>query len=283
MTGTFKAACVQVNASDDMAANIETAVGFIREARDAGADFVAMPENVSFIGARPTESRDRALPESDHPALPAFSDAARDGGIWLLSGSLGIRAADGRVHNRTFLIDPRGDIAARYDKIHMFDVDLAGGEKYRESDNFQPGGRAVTTPLPWGTLGMTICYDMRFPYLYRTLAHHGANIFTVPSAFTKVTGEAHWHLLLRARAVENGSFVIAPAQCGTHAGGRKTFGHSLIVDPWGEVLADGGEEPGISIAEIDMARVADVRGMVPSLNHDRPFSGPGADSDTSAA
>ena len=264
MTAKFKAACVQVSAGDDMTANIETAVGFIREAGAAGADFVAMPEN-------------------EHPALPAFCGAARDAAVWLLGGSLGIRANDGRVLNRTFLVDPRGDIAARYDKIHMFDVDLAGGETYRESDNFQPGSRVVTTPLPWGTLGMTICYDMRFPYLYRTLAHHGADIFTAPAAFTKVTGEAHWHLLLRARAVENGSFVIAPAQCGVHPGGRRTFGHSLIVDPWGKVLADGGEEPGVSIAEIDMARVAEVRGMVPSLNHDRPYSDPGADSDTSAA
>lgn len=283
MSASFKAACVQVNASDDMAGNIKTAVGFIHEARAAGADFVSCPENVSFIGATTTESRDRALPESEHPALAAFSGAARETGIWLLGGSLGIRHDDGRVTNRSFLIGPEGEISARYDKIHMFNVDLKGGESYCESEIFQPGGCAVTAPLPWGKLGMTICYDMRFPYLYRALAHAGADIVTAPSAFTKPTGEAHWHVLLRARAIETGSFVIAPAQCGEHAGGRKTFGHSLIINPWGEILADSGVSPGVSLAEIDMERVAEARRMIPSLQHDRPFSGPDRESSSSAA
>jgi predicted amidohydrolase len=179
-----------------------------------------------------------------------------------------------RLANRSFLIDPAGQIKARYDKIHMFDVDLAGGESYRESATYRPGDRAVLANLPWGTLGMTICYDMRFPQLYRTLAQAGAMFITVPSAFTRPTGQAHWHVLLRARAIETGCFIIAPAQCGEHAEGRKTYGHSLIVSPWGEVLADGGEQVGISLVEIDATKVREARGMVPALDHDRAFAGP---------
>ena len=283
MNPTFKAACVQVNASDDMAANIEIACGFIRDAREAGADFIALPENVSFIGATPTAGRDRAMAQADHPALAAFQQQAVETGAWILGGTLGIKAADGRASNRSFLIDPAGNVTARYDKIHMFDVDLPSGETYRESENFVPGERSVCAQTPWGTLGMTVCYDMRFPHLYRELAGAGADLITVPAAFTRTTGQAHWHILLRARAIETGAFVIAPAQCGDHAGGRQTYGHSLIVDPWGKVLADAGTEPGFILADIDMARVAEVRAMVPSLQHDRDYSGPDGEQDTSAA
>lgn len=283
MSISFKAACVQVSASDDMAANIEVACGLIAEARAAGADFIALPENVSFIGASPTAGRERALPEGEHPALAAFQQQARKTGAWILGGSLGIRTADSRASNRSFLIDPAGNVTAKYSKIHMFDVDLPSGETYRESANFVPGERAVTVHTPWGRLGMTICYDMRFAQLYRDLAQAGAELITVPSAFTRTTGQAHWHILLRARAIETGAYIIAPAQCGEHAGGRQTYGHSLIVDPWGEVLADAGAEPGFVVADIDMARVAEVRAMVPSLRHDRNFSGPEGETDTSAA
>jgi predicted amidohydrolase len=215
---------------------------------------------------------------------------ARESGAWVLLGSLVIdpagepgSAGEERLANRSFLIDPNGAVAARYDKIHMFDIDLPGGESYRESNAYRPGAAAVTTATPWARLGMTVCYDARFPQLYRALAEAGAEILTVPSVFTVPTGRAHWHVLLRARAIENGCFVIAPAQWGDHAGGRKSYGHSLIVDPWGEVLADGGEGEGIVTARIDPARIAEARGMVPSLRHDRRFTSPAAPADSAAA
>jgi predicted amidohydrolase len=187
---------------------------------------------------------------------------------------MAVRADDGRMANRSLLFDPAGAIAGRYDKMHMFDVELAGGESYQESRSYRPGVLTELVRLPWGVLGMTICYDLRFPYLYRALAHAGADFLTIPSAFTRPTGAAHWHVLMRARAIETGCFVIAPAQCGTHAHNRKTYGHSLIVAPWGEVLADGGEDVGVSIAEIDTGRIAEARAQVPSLTHDREFPTP---------
>ena len=207
-----------------------------------------------------------------HPwqALPA----ARSG-AWLLIGSLAVRLDADTVVNRSILLAPDGAIAARYDKIHMFDVDLPGGESYRESKMFQPGDRAALVETPWGGVGMTICYDLRFAALYRALAQAGAGILTVPSAFTRVTGEAHWHVLLRARAIETGTFVVAPAQCGSHPGGRETYGHTLIVDPWGTVVAEGGDAPGIVHAEIDLGAVAKARARIPALGHDRNFAGPG--------
>jgi predicted amidohydrolase len=182
-----------------------------------------------------------------------------------------MKLSDTKIANRSFVLNPAGEIAAWYDKIHMFDVDLPNGESYRESKNYQPGDRAVVADLPWGKLGLSICYDLRFPYLYRALAHQGADFLCVPAAFTKVTGEAHWHSLLQARAIENTCFVFAPAQTGKHDDGRSTYGHSLIVDPWGEVLADGGTEVGYVTADIDMARVAEARDRVPSITHDRDF------------
>ncbi len=191
--------------------------------------------------------------------------------IWLLIGSLSIKLEPTKAANRSFLFDPQGRIAARYDKIHMFDVEIPDGQSYRESATFRPGEEAVTADLPWGKLGLSICYDMRFPYLYRSLAHAGASFLAVPAAFTEFTGRAHWHVLLRARAIETGCFVFAPAQCGTHVADRRTYGHSLVVAPWGEVLADAGEEPGVITAHIDPARVTEARRMVPALSHDKPL------------
>ena len=270
----FTAACVQVSAGPEIGPNLEAAAVAVRRARDAGADFIALPENVSLIVQGREKTLARVRPESDHPALPVFRDLAKETGAWLLVGSLGIALEDGRVANRSFVIDASGGIRARYDKIHMFDVDLPGGETYRESATFRPGERAVVAETPWGGLGLTICYDVRFAYLFRALAQSGAGIITAPAAFTVPTGRAHWHILLRARAIETGCFIIAPAQCGTHDEGRQTYGHSLIISPWGEILAEAGEDPEVITARIDMARVAECRSMLPALRHDRAFTGP---------
>ncbi len=276
MTGTFKAACVQVAAGRELAPNIDAAVRLGREARALGADFITYPENVTMIEPVGAEALKKALPESEHPAIPAFRALARETGAWILAGSLSIRAGEKKYANRSLLFDAGGNIVARYDKLHLFDVDLAGGERYRESERIAPGDRAVVAATPWGLLGMTICYDVRFPQLYRALAKAGAAMFTIPAAFTVQTGRAHWHILNRARAIECGAFVIAAAQCGTHAQGRRTFGHSLIVDPWGEMLAEGGENEGVIVAEIDPARSDEARRRIPALQHDRAFSGPAA-------
>jgi predicted amidohydrolase len=220
---------------------------------------------------------EKARPEAEHAMLAVFRELARETGAWLLLGSIVVREGDDeRLRNRSFLIAPDGAVAQRYDKIHMFDVALEGGESYRESAAFRPGERAALAQLPWGVLGMTVCYDLRFPQLYRSLAQAGARFLTIPSAFTVPTGRAHWHVLLRARAIENFCFVFAPAQCGEHAEGRRTYGHSLIVAPWGEILAEGGDEPGVILAEIDPAKADEARSAVPSLTHDRPFAPPGA-------
>lgn len=270
--GRVRAACIQVNAGTEIRPNLDAAGDLVRRARDAGAELIALPENVSMI----VQGRDKVLArvaaEDAHPAVPFFAGLARETGAWILAGTLGIRLDDGRVANRSLLFDGRGNLVARYDKIHMFDVDLAGGESYRESATFRPGERAVVAPTPWGGLGMTVCYDVRFAHLYRALAKAGASLLTVPAAFTVPTGRAHWHVLLRARAIETGCFVLAPAQTGTHDQGRKTFGHSLIVSPWGEIIADGGEEVGFITADLDLDAVAEARRMIPSLAHDRPFA-----------
>jgi predicted amidohydrolase len=273
MTG-FKAACVQLCSSDNVAENIATTSALIREARALGADFIATPENTTLMAADDGAKLAQSYSEDADPALPAFRKLAEELGAWLLIGSLAIKMSDSKTANRSFLIDPKGAIAARYDKIHLFDVDLPSGEKYRESNTVAGGSRAVTADLPWGKIGLSVCYDMRFPQLYRALAQSGAFLLTAPSAFTETTGKAHWHVLLRARAIENGAFVVAPAQGGTHANGRKTYGHSLIVSPWGEVLAEAGTEPGIIVADIDPELSADARARVPNLLHDRPFEAP---------
>jgi len=265
---------VQITSGRDPAANLAAASALVREARAAGAELIATPEVSNMMGLRRPEMAALARPEAEDLSVAGYRELAAETGAWLLVGSLVLRAAGDKLANRSLLIDPQGAIAGRYDKIHMFDVEIPDGQSYRESRAYQAGGRAVTAELPWGRLGMTVCYDMRFPYLYRALAKAGADFLTIPSAFTRFTGQAHWHLLLRARAIETGCFVIAPAQCGDHEGGRETYGHSLIVAPWGEVLSDGGAAPGITLAEIDPAKVGEARAMVPALDHDRPFSAP---------
>jgi predicted amidohydrolase len=267
----IRAACVQLNASDDVAANLRDASALIREAHGQGATFIATPENTNLMAAAKAAKLEKTFSEADDPSLPAYRALAEELGIWLLIGSLAIKVSDSKTANRSFLIAPDGAIAARYDKIHLYDVDLANGERYRESNTVAGGDRAVTADLPFGRIGLTVCYDLRFPQLYRALAHHGAFLLTVPAAFTEMTGKAHWHVLLRARAIENGAFVLAPAQCGTHPNGRRTYGHSLIVSPWGEILAEAGDAPGVVLADLDPARSAAARAQIPSLCHDRAF------------
>ena len=270
----FRAACVQLRSSDDPAENIRTASALIREARKAGADFIATPENTALMAPDGGAKLGLSRSEESDPALPALRALAEELGIWLLIGSLAIKVSDTQTANRSFLIDPCGRVAARYDKIFLFDVDLLSGEQYRESRTVAGGAAAVTADVPWGRIGLSVCYDLRFPQLYRALARAGAFAFTIPSAFTETTGKAHWHVLVRARAIENGAFVIAPAQGGLHANGRRTYGHSLIVSPWGEILAEGSTEPGIIVAEIDPEESAAARARIPNLRHDRAFTGP---------
>jgi len=232
---------------------------------------VQTPEMTNVLAANRTQLFSVAVDEDADVSLASLREVARKLGLYVHIGSLAIRTSPERAANRGFLIDPKGEIAARYDKIHMFDVDLEGGESYRESRTYRPGEQAVLADLPWGRLGVTICYDLRFPALYRALAEAGATMLTVPSAFTVQTGEAHWHVLNRARAIENGSFLFAAAQCGQHESRRETYGHSLIVDPWGRILAEGGVEPGVVMAEIDLGEVAKARSRIPSLQHGRRF------------
>ncbi len=272
MTKRFTVACVQITSGQDPAANLAATSAWVREARSAGANLIATPEVSNVMGLRRREMVALARPESEDPSVAGYRGLAAETGAWLLAGSLVLRGSEDKLVNRSLLIDPRGEIAARYDKIHMFDVEIPDGQSYRESRAYRAGGRAVTAELPWGRLGMTVCYDLRFPYLYRALAKAGADFLSIPSAFTRFTGQAHWHVLLRARAIETGCFVIAPAQCGDHEGGRETYGHSLIVAPWGQVLGDGGTAPGITLAEIDPAAVAKARAMIPALDHDRDFT-----------
>ncbi len=268
---SFRAACVQICSSDDPAENVRITSGLIREAAGKGAQFVGTPENTTLMAPDGGAKLEKSFTEERDPSLPKFRALAEELGIWLLIGSLAIRVSDAKTANRSYLIDPKGLIAARYDKIHLFDVDLPGGETYRESNTVAGGLRAVTAKTPWGTIGLSICYDIRFPQLYRAYGRAGCFLLTAPSAFTETTGKAHWHVLLRARAIENGAFVFAPAQGGTHANGRKTYGHSLIVSPWGEILAEAGTAPGIIVAEIDPALSANARAKIPSLRHDRDF------------
>ncbi|WP_135080268.1 carbon-nitrogen hydrolase family protein [Terasakiella sp. SH-1] len=267
----LKAAIVQVNASADMDENITTACEMVRDAAHQEAKFIAMPENVSMMEFGGKNVIAKSFAQDEHPALHAFRDLAIETKTWLLIGSLAIRLDNGKVANRSFLINEEGSITGRYDKIHLFDVDLPGGESYRESNTFDGGDQAVLAETPWGKIGMSICYDVRFPHLYRAYAQAGAKIMTVPAAFTKQTGEAHWKVLLRARAIENGCFIIAPGQCGSHKGERETYGHSLIIDPWGSVLAEGGNEPCVLTAELNLDDVEATRGKIPSLQHDQAY------------
>jgi predicted amidohydrolase len=268
---TFKAAMIQLRSGLTAAANVDAAVRLIEQAKAAGADYVQTPEMTNILAAKREQLFATVVEEEKDASLAAFRELARRLKLTIHVGSLAIKLTPERAANRGFLIDPTGEIAARYDKIHMFDVDLANGESYRESNNYKAGESAVVADLPWGRLGLTICYDLRFPALYRALAEAGASFLAIPSSFTKQTGEAHWHVLMRARAIENGCFVLAAAQGGKHENGRETFGHSLIVDPWGRVLAEGGTEPGVIMAEIDPAQVAAARGRIPSMQHGRRF------------
>ncbi|PLS23642.1 carbon-nitrogen hydrolase family protein [Neptunicoccus cionae] len=273
----MRAGLIQLNSSDDPVANLPRTQGLVAEAVEQGAQFVATPEVTNVLSTSRSHQKSVLQHEAQDQTLAALCKQAADLNIWLLIGSLGLLTndADGRFANRSFLIDPQGNIKARYDKIHMFDVQVTESETYRESDGYRPGETAVLAETPFGNIGMSICYDMRFPYLYRQLAKAGATILTAPAAFSPVTGAAHWHSLLRARAIENGCFVIAPAQTGAHSISRgkprSTYGHSLVVDPWGEVLLDAGEEEGAYLVDMDLEMVGDARKRVPSLDHDRPF------------
>jgi predicted amidohydrolase len=268
---TFKAAMIQMRSGLTPAGNIDAAAKLIGEAKAAGADYVQTPEMTNIMEVKRERLFATIVEEDADTSLATFRELARKLGLYVHVGSLAIKVAPDKAANRGFLIDPQGRVAARYDKIHMFDVDLGNGESYRESRSYRAGEQAVLSELPWGRLGLTVCYDLRFPALYRALAEAGASFLAIPSAFTQKTGEAHWHVLMRARAIENGCFVFAAAQGGTHENGRDTFGHSLIVDPWGKILAEGGTEPGVIMAEVDPTQVALARSRIPSLQHGRRF------------
>jgi len=268
---TFRAALVQMCAGRSVTRNVADALSLIAEAAAQKAGYIQTPECTTLMEVDPDRLMAETKPETDNEALAAFCAAASDRNIWLHIGSMAVKVGERRLANRSYLIAPNGEISARYDKIHMFDVDLGNGEVYSESVNYQAGSQAIVAPLPWGPLGLTICYDLRFPALHRTLAKAGALFIASPAAFTRITGEAHWHTLLRARAIETETFVFAAAQGGRHENGRETFGHSLIISPWGEVLAEAGTEPGVVAADIDIRRIDEVRSKIPSLTHDRAF------------
>ncbi len=270
---SFKAACVQLTSGPDVHANLKTATELIRDAAGAGADFIATPEVTNMLEPDKAAAREKAQVQEEDVTLAAFRGLAEETGAWILAGSLVIKKPDDdRLANRSFLIRPDGGIAAQYDKIHMFDVELQNGESHKESRAYAPGSEAVLADTGWGPFGLTICYDIRFAHLYQKLALAGAQVLTVPAAFTRTTGQAHWHVLLRSRAIENGAFVIAPAQCGQNTPKRQTYGHSLIIDPWGEVLADGGSEPGFVTAEIHPEEVAKRRQQLPNLKNIQDFT-----------
>src|SRR4051795_9391424 len=268
---SFTAAMVQMRTSLSPEASFKQAEGLVRQAVAQGADYVQTPEVSNLIQKNRKALFELLAPEEEDVSLKAYRDLARELKIHLHVGSLALRFSDEKAVNRSFLIAPDGNVLASYDKIHMFDIELPDGESYRESANYQPGETAVISDLPWGRVGLTICYDVRFPALYRALAESGAYFMTVPSAFTRKTGEAHWHVLLRARAIETGCFIFAAAQAGLHENKRETYGHSLIIDPWGEILAEGDVEPGIIMAKIDPAKVETARRAIPSLQHGRRF------------
>jgi deaminated glutathione amidase len=270
-TSTFRVGLIAMRSGRSPGDNLAAATRLIEQARDGGADYVLTPEMTNVMEIDRERLFATIVPEEEDASLVTFRELARTLGLFVHVGSLAIKVSHDKAANRSFLIDPRGDIVARYDKIHMFDVDLKGGESYRESRNFRAGDLAVVVDLPWGRLGLTVCYDLRFPALYRALAEAGASFLTIPSAFTRQTGEAHWHVLTRARAIETGSFVFAAAQGGKHENGRETYGHSVVIDPWGRIVAEGDIEPGVVFADIDPADVAAARARIPSLQHGRRF------------
>lgn len=269
----LRVACLQLNSGNDLNANLSTVSAMAREAAGGGAKFILMPEYALMMDGSGRVMRERALDANGAPALGELRALAKDLQVWMLAGSLTVRLGEGedRIANRSYLISDEGSVVATYDKIHMFDVTLPDGKAIRESSAYRPGNTAVVAETPWGRLGMTVCYDLRFPHLYRVLAKAGARFIAIPASFQRQTGVAHWHVLLRARAIENECFILAPAMCGDHPGNRQTYGHTLVVDPWGEIVAEGGEAPQIVYADIDPARVDKVRGMMPTLDHDRDY------------
>lgn len=274
MSVPFRVACLQLNSSNDLRANLADVRRMTREAAGNGAQWVLTPEYALMMDGSGRVMRERALAADGAPALGELQALAREHQVWFLAGSLTVRADEERIANRSFLISADGSVVATYDKIHMFDVTLPDGKIIRESSAYRPGDCAVVAVTPWGRLGMTVCYDLRFPGLFRTLAHAGAQLIAVPSSFQRQTGKSHWHALLKARAIENVCFIIAPAMCGDHSGNRQSYGHTLVIDPWGGILAEGGEAPEIVYADIDPSRVDKVRSMIPSLEHDRAYQPP---------
>ena len=268
---SFRVGLVQMCSGRDVEKNVAAASDLIREAAKGGADYIQTPETTTLVELERERLLAAVRPEENNPALVHFCALARELGVWLHIGSMAVLLPSGKLANRSFLISPEGIVTARYDKIHMFDIDLGGGESYMESANYEPGRHAVLADLPWGPIGLTICYDLRFPPVYRALARAGAKFLAIPSAFTRPTGMAHWHTLLRARAIESQAFVFAAAQGGRHEHGRETFGHSLVVSPWGEILGEGGVHPAVIFADIELQLLEDVRTRVPSLQHDRVF------------
>ena len=267
----MRAAILQMTSGIDPAANAAVIVDAVEQAAEQGADMLFTPEMAGYLDRNRARAAETLRSEADDPVLAAVREAAVRHGLWVHLGSLPLKeeGGDGRWVNRSFVIDGKGEIRARYDKIHLFDVDLATGESWRESAVYRPGEKVAAVETPWGRMGLSVCYDLRFPDLYRALTNAGATMLLVPAAFTVPTGEAHWHVLLRARAIEAGCFVIAPAQTGRHEDGRETYGHSLVIDPWGEVLLDMGEQAGLALADIDLSRVEDVRGRVPAIANRR--------------
>jgi hypothetical protein len=271
MTEKFNVACVQYCADDDQLANLQQAESLVRQASDQQADLICLPEYFSAIEVDDQATLSKAVAEEKHPALQQFRALAKELSVWMQIGSLPIKVSETHVNNRAFVVNDQGEIVARYNKIHLFDVALKDKESYQESNAVKPGEQATIADLPWGKLGMSICYDVRFPQLYRDLAQAGADFLSVPAAFTQTTGRAHWHTLLRSRAIENGCYVFATCQTGIRKNGRATFGHSLIIDPWGNILKDAGPEAGVIVAEVDPKLVTQVRKMIPSLQHDREY------------
>ena len=268
----LRVACIQTNSKSDPNVNIKEVSSLICEAKSDGAELITTPEVVGMLEPNREKALDKAQAENDHSVLREFRNLSKDLSIWLLIGSISIKLSDSKLANRSFLINPAGQIIARYTKIHMFDVQVNDGSTYKESAIYQPGTSACLAITPWGLVGLTICYDIRFPALYRDLAKAGAGIIFIPSAFTEVTGEAHWHVLQRARAIENGCFIVSAAQTGIHEQKRKTFGHSIIIDPWGNVLAEADKSVGFIIADLNLNLVNEARNKIPSLSHDRNYS-----------
>ncbi|MDP6183771.1 MAG: carbon-nitrogen hydrolase family protein [Gammaproteobacteria bacterium] len=274
MENRFTVACVQNSALDDVAYNIQDASDLVRQAVGEGADFVCLPEYFTCLEPSDHLYIERGFSEAEHPTLPHFRGLAAELKTWLLLGSIAVKVGEAKVSNRSYLLDSDGEIVESYDKIHLFDVSLKRGESYKESRTVAPGDRACVADLPWGRLGFSVCYDVRFPQLYRSLGRAGADFISIPAAFTATTGAAHWHVLVRSRAIETGCYVFAPNQFGKRPWGRRTYGHSLIVDPWGKVLADAGDRRGFVTAEIDTEQVREARRMIPALTHDRTIAAP---------